>query len=141
MAKQPGEKGYAFSINGVNFDSHTKIKSLTLDGDAKDNTPLTLHDAGADYQVPTGKVFIAYQAMIYIYNASEMGRIGEAVAKDGDGAGITKEVLKLANGTNLPFMTSCIGVFTAGKFITAETTSTSVVMKSGSILYGVEVDA
>ena len=132
---------YEFTINGVNFNGYGNIKLLTLDSDAKDDNPQTLHDAGSNYQVGTGKVFIAFQAMIYIYNASEMGRIGEADVKYGDGAGITKEVLKLDNGTNLPFMTPCVGVFGSGKFITAETTSNSVAMKVGSILYGVEVDA
>ena len=135
------QPAYEFTINGVNFNGYAKIKSLTLDSEAKDNVPITLHDGGVDYQVPSTKIFIAFQAMIYIYNASEMGRIGEADVKYGDGAGITKEVLKLDNGTNLPFMTPCVGVFGSGKFITAETTSNSVAMKVGSILYGVEVDA
>jgi len=132
--------GYEFTINGVNFNGYANIKMLTLDGNAEDDDPLTLHDAGVDYEVPTGKVFIAFQALIWLQQTAMVGRIGESDTAD---TAISKEVLKFSNGTVLPFMESCIGVFAAGKFITAETDSSNdnYTIKSGSVLYGVEVDA
>lgn len=135
--------GYEFTINGVNFNGHDNIKILTLNTDARDNVPISLHDAstGTDYVVGTDKVFIAFQSLIYNQTNSLVSRIGEGDVKDGDGAGITKEVLKFSNGTALPFMTSCIGIFVATKFITAETNDNTNYIKTGSVLYGVEVDA
>jgi len=133
-------RAYEFSINGINFDGYTKLKTLTLDGNAEDDDPITLHDAGADYEVPSGKVFIAFQALVWLEQIAMVGRIGESDTAD---AAISKEVLKLGNGTQVPFITDCYGVFTAGKFITAESDSNSdnYTIKSGSVLYGVEVDA
>ena len=132
--------GYEFTINGVNFNGYANIKMLTLDGNAEDDDPITLHDAGVDYQVDTGKVFIAFQALIWLEQIALIGRIGESDAADG---AITKEVLKFSKGVQVPFMESCIGVFAAGKYVTAETDSASdnYAIKSGSVLYGVEVDA
>jgi len=132
--------GYEFTINGVNFNGHTNIKMLTLDGNAEDDDPITLHDEGEDYQVGTGKVFIAFQALIWLEQTAMVGRIGESDTADG---AISKEVLKFSNGTQLPFMEACIGVFAAGKYVTAESDSASdnYTIKSGSVLYGVEVDA
>ena len=133
-------KTYAFSINGVNFDDYADIKMLTLDANAEDDDPHTLHDAGVDYEVPTDHIFIAFQALIWLEQIAMVGRIGEADSANGV---ISKEVLKFSNGTQVPFMESCIGVFAAGKFITAESDSASdnYTIKSGSVLYGVEVDA
>jgi len=74
---------------------------------------VTLHDEGSDYEVGEGKVFIAFQALIYLEQNVVIGRIGEAASANG---AIAKEVLKFSNGTNLPFMTDCIGVFAAGTF-------------------------
>ena len=132
--------GYEFTINGVNFNGYANIKMLTLDGNAEDDDPITLHDAGVDYQVGVGKVFIAFRALIWLEQIAMVGRIGESDSADG---AITKEVIKASNGTQVPFMTDVIGVFAAGKYITAETDSASdnYTIKSGSVLYGVEVDA
>ena len=132
--------GYEFTINGVNFNGYAKIKTLTLDGNAEDDDPITLHDEGVDYVVPTGKVFICFQALVWLQQVQMIGRIGESDSADG---AITKEVLKLSQGNTLPFLTNCHGVFTAGKYITAETDSASdnYTIQSGSVLYGVEVDA
>jgi len=135
---------YEFSIGGVNFNGHDKIKTLTLDANAYNDHPSTLHDAstGDDYQVPTGKVFISFQALVWLQQIAMVGRIGESTGADGV-IDATGEVLKLANGTLLPFMTDCIGVFSADKYITAESDSGSsnYTIKSGSVLYGIEVDA
>lgn len=131
--------GYEFTINGINFNGYAKIKSLTLDTNAYDSHPYTLHDAGVEYEVPEGKAFIAFQALAWNQQIAMVGRIGES---DTAGAVITKEVLKLGNGTLLPFMTNCYGVFTEGKFITAESDSGSsnYTLKSGTVLYGAEID-
>ena len=132
--------GYEFTINGVNFNGYANIKMLTLDGNAEDDDPITLHDAGVDYQVGVGKVFIAFQALIWLEQIAMVGRIGESDSADG---AITKEVIKASNGTQVPFMTDVIGVFAAEKYVTAESDSASdnYTIKSGSVLYGVEVDA
>lgn len=136
----PETTTYEFSVNGVNFDGYENIKMLTLDGNAEGDDPITLHDAGVDYEVPTGKVFIAFQALVWLEQIAMVGIIGESGTAD---TAHSKEVLKLGNGTQVPFMTDCYGVFTAGKFITAESDSNSdnYTIKSGSALYGVEVDA
>jgi len=135
---------YEFSIGGVNFNGHAKIKTLTLDTNAYNDHAYTLHDAsdGEDYQVPVGKVFISFQALVWLEQIAMVGRIGESTEADGviDDTG---EVLKLANGTLLPFMVNCVGVFSAGKYITAESDSgnDNYTIKSGSVLYGIETDA
>jgi len=138
MGLSNATKTYPFSINGVNFDDYADIKMLTLDGNAEDDDPITLHDAGVDYEVPSGHIFVAFQALVWLEQTAMVGRIGESAEAD---AAIATEVLKFSNGTQLPFMTDCIGVFTAGTFITAESDSASdnYTIKSGSVLYGVEV--
>ena len=134
-----GALGYEFTINGVNFNGYTNIKMLTLDGNAEDDDPITLHDAGVDYEVPADHIFIAFQALVWLEQIAMVGRIGESDTAD---AAISKEVLKFSNGTQVPFMEQCIGVFAAGKFVTAESDSASdnYTIKSGSVLYGVEID-
>lgn len=132
--------GYEFTINGVNFNGYANIKMLTLDADAEDDDPKPFNFEGSPYQVGATKIFIVFQALIKLQQTDVIGRIGEA---DSSGGAISKEVLKLSQGTILPFMVDCWGVFTSGKYITAETDSSSDVyqLQSGSVLYGVEVDA
>lgn len=132
--------GYEFTINGINFTGYAKIKSLTLDTGAYNDHPQTLHDGGVDYVVPENKAFVAFQALVWNQQLEMVGRIGEGTAVANEA--ITKEVLKLSNGTNKPFMTNCYGVFTAGKYITAESDSGSsnYCLKSGTVLYGAEID-
>lgn len=134
-----GALGYDFTINGVNFNGYANIKSLTLDTGAYNDHPYTLHDAGIDYEVGATHIFVAYQVTAWNQQIAMLGRIGESDTADNV---ITKEILKLGNGTLLPFMESCIGVFTAGKFVTAESDSGSsnYCLKSGTVLYGVEID-
>lgn len=136
----PTATTYEFSINGINFDGYENIKMLTLDGNAESDDPITLHDDGADYEVPADKVFIAFQALVWLEQIAMVGILGESGTAD---AAIVKEVLKLGNGTQVPFMTDCYGVFTAGNFVTAESDSAAdnYTIKSGSVLYGVEIDA
>lgn len=130
--------GYEFSINGVNFNGHGKIKTLMLSGDCASGAFVTFHDAAGDnYIVPNGKVFIAYQALAYESYETGIALVGETDAVDT--TPFTKQVLFLSDGTNTPFMTDCYGVFAAGSYVTAS--SISYIFKSGSALYGVEVDA
>ena len=130
--------GFEFTVNGVNFDGYSGIKMLTLDGNAEDDDPITLHDAGVDYQVPSGHIFVAFQALVWLEQIAMVGRIGESDTANG---AISKEVIKVSNGTQVPFMTDVVGVFAAGKYVTAESDSASdnYTIKSGSVLYGVEV--
>ena len=135
-------KTYEFTINGVNFNGYAKIKTLMLPSDCASGAFLTFHhwnDEGSevDYEVPTSKVFIAYQALVYESNAAGIGVVGETDVADT--TPFTKEVLFLSNGTALPSMENCWGTFAAGNFVTAS--SISYTFKSGSALYGVEVDA
>ena len=139
MSASNPAKTYEFSINGVNFDGPTNLKSLTLDGNAYSGNPITLHDGGDDYSVPANHVFVAFQALVWNQQLAMVGRIGEADTTAN--TAITKEVLKLSNGTLQPFMTDCYGVFAAGKFITAESNdgASNYSLKSGSTLYGAEI--
>jgi len=134
--------GYEFTINGINFDGHEKIKTLMLPSDCASGAFLTFHhwnDAGSEenYLVPSGKVFIAFQALVWESNASGLAFVGETAAADT--TPFTKEVLFLSNGTALPSMENCWGVFAAGKYVTAS--SLTYTFKTGSAVYGVEVDA
>jgi len=132
--------GYKFTVNGINFNDYTKIKALTLDTGAYNDHAQTFHDGGDDYKPDTGKAFISFQALVWNQQLEMVGRIGEGTAVANEA--ITKEVLKLSNGTNKPFMVDCIGVFTAGKYVTAESDSGSsnYCLKAGTVLYGIEVD-
>ena len=138
----PESMPYEFTINGVNFNGSNRIKTLMLPGDCASGAFVTLHHwntAGSEenYEVPTGKVFIAYQALVYESNAAGIGVVGETDVADT--TPFTKEVLFLSNGTALPSMENCWGTFAAGNFVTAS--SISYTFKSGSALYGVEIDA
>ena len=132
---------YEFTINGVNFDGHEKIKTLMLPSDCNSGTfkefTHWLDGSEVNYFVPTGKVLIIFQALVYESNAAGIAVVGETTVA-GTGP-FTKEVLFLANGTALPSMENCWGVFAAGEYVTAS--SISYNFKSGSALYGVEVDA
>ena len=133
--------GYEFTINGVNFNGYAKIKTLMLPSDCASGAFVTFHhynDAGSevDYQVPEGSVFIAYQALAYESYETGIAVVGETDVENT--TPFTKEVLFLANGTNTPFMTDCYGVFAAESFVTAS--SISYIFKSGSALYGIEIE-
>lgn len=130
--------GYKFSLGGINFNDYSQIKMLTLDDAAKDGTPKTLHYPGStDYQVPGDKVFIAFQALVHLTEASIIGRIGESGSANGN---ITKEVLKFANGTDKPWMTYIVGIFSSDSYVTAETSHNTYTIADGGALYGIEVD-
>lgn len=129
--------GYKYSLGGVNFDDFSQVKMLTLDANATDNTGRTLKDGGSAYKPGTGKAFIAFLVCAYIDEAGTIGRIGESSSIDGD---IETEVLKFSEGKTKPFMQEVFGVFSAGEYINAETTLQGGNLKSGSVLYGIEVD-
>ena len=131
--------GYEFTINGVNFNGYAKIKNLLIPTGAKSGTPKTLQFEGADYKPDTNKIFVATKALIYMFDnaTSTIARIGEGT--DTPDEAISKQVLSLSHGTNLPFMEDCIGVFTEGKYIIADTTGNPSI-QTGSMLFGVELD-
>jgi len=126
--------------DAVGTDDWSKIQVLTLPSNAKDDTPVTFHDSGgSDYQVPANTLFISISALMTI-PSGEDGRVGESDA--GDGA-LTREVLyiKDATGGQLEMFgdAQMIGVFRAGKYVTAESTHSITGIASGAVLIGVEV--
>lgn len=124
---------------GVSFDDPALAKILILPSDAKDDTPITFHDLdGDDYQVPGGKQFIVGRWNYQVY-VGYVGRVGESDAADG---AITKEVIKINARATEWFFDEVIGVYSAGKYVTAETTGTGAyLMDADTTLYGVEIDA
>ena len=126
-------------------DDFDKIRQLTLPGDADDDNPVTFHDEdGNDYQVPADTIFISINGLFQVDNTSAIVRIGESDA--GDGA-ITREVVALT-GIVLGLAASewgnvsdgqMVGVFRAGKYVTAETHTSSYKLITDSVLYGIEV--
>ena len=131
----------AYKWGGIAFDDKSLIKTLILPSNAYDNVPITLHYNGVNYQVPAGKVFIVGRAMWAVsIGTLHYGRVGESGIADG---AISKEVLILN-----PHPTAgswvyddVIGIYTAGKYVTGETSSTTYYLYAGSTLYGVEIPA
>ena len=132
-----------YKWGGIVFDDKSLIKTLILPSEATDATPITFHDNGTNYQVPVGKVFIVGRGMwaigttIIIY-----GRVGESASADG---ALTKEVINL-NPNPISAAWSyedVIGVYTAEKYVTGETSTTAAgdELQVGTTLYGVEIDA
>lgn len=134
----------AYKWGGIAFDDKSLIKTLILPSAAKDDVPITFHnDAGANYQVPAGKVFIVGKVMLgngASLNAPDYARIGESATADG---AISKEVINLSGVVNSWSYEDVIGVYAAGKYVTAETASTTSghTVIAGTTLYGVEIPA
>jgi len=125
--------GYKYSLGGVNFDDFSQVKMLTLDNTTTTSFK-TLHCPGStDYAVPGGKALIAFLFLVYNQDSGMVGRIGESGTAD---QSITKNVIKAANGTDKPSMEEVFGVFAENTYVTA-----SDYLKSGTVLYGIEVDA
>jgi len=130
--------GYEFTINGINFNDYSLIKTLWLPSEANSVTKVNFQDPddSEDYTVPTGHVFIAYRFAGRIEGVDTVGRIGEGLVA-GD---IVKDVLSLGVGTGKPFMEDVLGVYAATKYIKARTNHTTNGMSANSALYGIEVD-
>lgn len=125
-------------IGGLAFDDYSKLKVLYLSANADDDTPKAMFDVETEaaYQVPTGKVFIAGKVSHYMDFDTICGRIGEA---NTSGGAISKDVLAFGTGTTYPDTNSVIGVFSADKYITAESSDNSKQLRTPTLLYGVEV--
>lgn len=129
-----------FSIGGVNFNDYRLIKMLCLDDYVDGDLFKSVHIAGGStpYQVPTGKVFIAFKVVARIESGNVNGIFGESAT---DGGAITKHVLRFSNGTTNWFTHDVIGIFAAGKYITGSTSDNNVKMRDGGALYGIEIEA
>ncbi len=132
----------AYKWGGISFDDKSLIKTLTLPSLAKDNVPITFHDeAGSDYVVPGGKVFIVGKAMWGMQSLQEFfGRAGESATADGV---ISKELLNLSPSTTTYGWQygDVLGVYAAGKYVTGESSSNTYSMLAGTTLYGIVTDA
>lgn len=127
-----------YKWGGIAFDDYNLAKMLILPSNAADATPKTFHDEeGDDYQVPVGKVFIVGKGVWAIGDATTVGRVGESDAADG---AITKEVIHLGPHTASGhwIFEDIFGVYTAGKYVTAETDGVQT-LRMNTALYGVEV--
>ena len=126
-------------IGCIYFDDYSKLKVLYLSANADDDTPRAMYDVATEaaYQVPTGKVFIAGRVTHYLDFDTVCGRIGEAATSGGV---ISKDVLAFGVGTGFPGTNDVIGVFSAGKYVTAESSDNSKQLRTPTVLYGVEVD-
>lgn len=120
-------------------------KTLYLPSSATDTAAISMHDVAtsAAYVVPTGKVFLAGLVSCYLDHGYCRGRIGEGTANDGQ---ITHDQMCFGSGATLPAAStpafggtySCPGVFNAGSYVNAESTS-SAELRTPTFLYGVEV--
>ncbi len=129
----------AYKWGGISFDDYSLIKTLILPSDA-DTVEKTFHDGGANYQVPSGKVFIVGRVMWGCNSSANMRRVGESVAADGP---LSPVVFQLSPplASNLWQYEEVIGVFTAGKYVTGDSVAGGNDLQSGTTLYGVEIDA
>ncbi len=129
-----------YKWGGIAFDDKNLIKTLFLPSSAKSNVPITFHDeGGSNYQVPGGKVFIAGRFCFAMSGSDALARAGESNAVDGV---ITKDVVVASTiaGGKAGFE-DVLGVFTAGKYVTAGTNTTAYTIVQNSALYGIEIDA
>jgi len=126
-----------YDIGGYLETDYNKLKLLVLPANATDAAPKTFHTvAGANYVVPENKVFIAGRVCCYLDYATNKGRIGESDTVDG---AISREVLYFSKGLLTVIMMDVMGTFTAGKYVTGESTS-GFSLRTPTYLYGVEID-
>ena len=92
--------------------------------------------------MPGAKVFIVGRAMWGLEDITRYGRVGESNTADGS---LTKEVIILSPSptTNGWQSGDIIGIFSAGKWVTGESSGTtnSNELVAGTTLYGIEIDA
>jgi len=127
--------GYEFTIDGINFNDYSLIKTLWLPSEANQLATVNFQDAGSDYTVPADHVFIATKVTARIEGVDTVARIGEGLV----GGDIVKDVLSLGVGTGYPFMEKVMGVYAATKYIKAKTNHNTNGMSANSALYGIEV--
>jgi len=128
-----------FTTGEHTTEDYSEIKTLWMSGQATDTSPKSLKRKDGEYYiVPAGKQFIAGLVQYHLDRTDYTGRIGESDAQNG---AITKEVLSLPTNSQKPDLIEVLGVFSAGKYITAETSAWDKPMLEPTFLYGVEVDA
>ncbi|GAJ15573.1 unnamed protein product [marine sediment metagenome] len=129
-----------YKWGGIAFDDKSLIKTLILPSIARDDNPITFHDNGVDYQVPVGKVFIVgHFVNIGTTTDAWVGRAGESDGADG---AITRDVAQVEIEADVKSNSKdVLGVYTAGKYVTAESDTNTTGPQQYSTLYGVEIDA
>ncbi len=128
-----------YKWGGIAFDDKSLIKTLILPADADFVAPITYHDeAGNNYVVPVGKVFICGLMVFILTVSTVLPRAGES---DGIDAAITKPVVTGASlAGSIAGSQEVIGLFAAGKYVTGSS-STTAQHRTGSMLFGIEIDA
>ncbi len=129
----------AFRVGGVATDDYSEIKILRLPSDAQDDDPITFHDSsGSDYQVPADHVFIAGLLLFQTSSSNAWPlRVGESGSADG--AIATEVILITGEDSGVWYHEEVMGVFTAGNYVTAESSDTDDNFLAQSTLYGIEV--
>ncbi len=112
-------------------------KTLYLPKNATNSSAASMFDTatGSVYIVPAGKVFLAGMVSYYIDHGYNRGRIGEGTSLNGQ---ISKDQMCFGNGAIGGGSDACPGVFTAGKYVNAESTG-NYSLRTPTLLYGVEV--
>ena len=112
-------------------------KTLYLPSDATDSSAKSMYDTAdsAVYTVPTGKIFLAGKVSYYVDHGYNRGRIGEGTSSNGQ---ISYDQMCFGNGTVGGGNASCPGIFTAGKYVNAESTG-NYSLRVPTMLYGIEV--
>ncbi len=125
-------------IGAIRIGDYSKVKTLYLPADAKDSAAKSFFNnaTGAVYVVPTGKVFIAGGVSFYLDYKYCAGRIGEGTGLNGQ---ITREQMCFGTGTTFPDSVDQLGIFRAGKYVNAESSS-GFSLRVPTFLYGVEVE-
>jgi hypothetical protein len=137
-------KGIVYKWGGIAFDDYSLAKILMLPTNTDDDPLYSFHDeAGSDYQVPAGHIFVAGKMFLGITpspGASAVGKIGESDTPD---AALTKDNLSFPipeAAVDYSHYLDVLIVFAAGKYITAQTSAGAIYIVAGTALYGVEID-
>ncbi|GAI56198.1 unnamed protein product [marine sediment metagenome] len=135
-----------YKWGGIAFDDPALSKALFLPADSwnENGNRFTFHDeAGEDYQVPVGKVFIAGVLSFGLLSlvSANVALIGESDAAD---AALTKTLLTMgAEVENSFYYRKVFAIFTAGKYVTGHSKGAvgGHALLTNSALYGVEAPA
>lgn len=130
-----------FDIGGYICEDYNELKTLICFDDPTSSARKTFHywdgDSWENYQVPTGKVYIAGAISYWTDYATNKGIIGESDAVDST---ITKQLFMCGNANINSGFQEVYGRFTAGKYVTAQTSS-GFSLRKPTYIYGVEIDA
>ncbi len=129
----------AYKWGGIAFDDYAAVKHLVLPSNADEDAPVTFHDeAGNNYQVPSGKVFIAGKIIHQATSQTEVYRIGESASADG---ALAKVRIRINVTQSVWNRDDIMGVFDADTYVTCNGTAnlSSQELKAESSLDGVEI--